>query len=295
MPTRNRAYTLKKVLRTYYRQKHVDQMIIINDASTDDTHHTIQKIAAEFPLIETIIVTNDSKKGAADCRNLGAQKAKNDLILFGEDDAYVAENYTDVLLRKLQANKQTKIASGRLVSLFPGENPYHAIKRFGKGNPKMRKTFSATKFSHLPEAYYQNDITLPLTHAMILTYKDLLLKFPYRTIYSKGNGFREESVYQANIFVNGYDILATNETHSMHLHPQDVRTGGHRINILSALWYKIYYTHLFYQSFYQQYRAKLGLKLPRFLAIICYSVTQIYEIFIAGVLYLMKQGSGMVK
>ncbi|MCW5603278.1 MAG: hypothetical protein KIT18_01830 [Burkholderiales bacterium] len=41
-----------------------------------------------------------------------------------------------------------------------------------------------------------------------------------------------------NLFVNGYDIVVTNDCHSIHLPMQEVRTGGQR----TAFWKRIYWS-----------------------------------------------------
>ena len=40
--------------------------------------------------------------GAAACRNIGLVKASGDFILWGEDDAFLREDYTSVLLKKIK-------------------------------------------------------------------------------------------------------------------------------------------------------------------------------------------------
>jgi len=49
------------------------------------------------------------------------------------------------------------------------------------------------------------------------------------TFYSRGNGFREENDIQAKIHINGGKIIMTNDTHSVHMHPSEVQTGGQRV------------------------------------------------------------------
>lgn len=279
IPTRNRGYTLKKVLKTYYNQKNVNQIIIVDDASSDNTDQTVNTTASKYPAIETVSVKNSTQKGASYSRNRGVSLAKNELVLFGEDDAYLFDSYTEVLLKKLSEGVSSiAIVSGRLVNLHPGEDPYQAIKRFGNGDPKKKKMFSLVKFQHIPDAYYESDQYLPLTHALILTHKKLLEKFPYDSNYSKGNGYREESDFQANALVHGYKILVTNETHCMHLHPKDVRVGGHRTPYFERLCCNIYYTNYFFGKYYKGFQKRLNLKLPRWVAMTLFSYTQVWEL-----------------
>lgn len=289
IPTRNRAYTLKKVLPSYYKQKEVAQIVFVNDNSTDETVKVIDDVSKNYPKITTTIITNDKQKGASRSRNLGVDAAAQEYILFGEDDAYLSENYCEILLNKLQTSAPSVgIVSGRLVQLSPGENYFLSIHRFGNGNPKVSKTFNYHTCSHTPNAYFEGDIFLPLTHALILTTKELLKKYPYDTFYSKGNAHREESDFQMHAYTNGVDILVTNDTHCMHLHPSDVKKGGHRTSHLKILWYKIYYTNYFYKKYYRQLRKKCRLTLPRSLAVLLYTGIEIKDFSYAVFLFLRK-------
>lgn len=290
IPTRNRAYTLEKVLPSYYNQKMVSQIVFVNDASTDQTEKVIGDISKHYPNVETALITNECKQGAAFSRNRGVNAATNEYVLFGEDDAYLEDNYCEVLLNKFKSSSDSVgIVSGRLIQLAPQEEKSLSIERFGNGNPKNHKTFNYHTCSHVADAYFERDIFLPLTHALILTKKELLKKYPYDTYYSKGNAFREESDFQMHAFTEGVKILVTNDTHCMHLHPSDVKKGGHRISHLQVLWYKIYYTHYFYRKYYKALRQKCRLPLPRSLALLTYTGIQIKEFSFAVFSFLRKK------
>ena len=100
IPTRNRAYTLEKVAESYYQQKHVDEIIFVDDYGEDNTKEVIDNISKNYPQIPTKYIRHDKRKGAAAGRITGYTNATNDYILFGEDDAYLGKNYTDILLKK---------------------------------------------------------------------------------------------------------------------------------------------------------------------------------------------------
>ena len=290
IPTRNRGYTLERVLPSYYQQKYVSQIVFVNDNSTDHTLNLIEKHSKLYPDIKTKVISTEEPKGSSYCRNQGAEAAVNEYVLFGEDDAYLSENYSEVLLNKLMSGMpKTGIVSGRLVLMSQGENPNQSIKRFGNGNPKKEKLFRFSTCSHVPDAYFEKDVYLPLTHALILTTKTLLLSYPFDTHYSKGNAHREESDFQMHAYTNGYDILVTNETHCMHLHPSEVKIGGNRTPPLKSLFYKIRYTNYFYDKYYDLLKKRCRLLLPKFLAKTLYAWTQATEFGFAILLFLKKK------
>lgn len=51
IPTRNRAYTLEKVLESYYIQKNVDEIIIIDDGSNDNTEEIVNTFTKKFQFL----------------------------------------------------------------------------------------------------------------------------------------------------------------------------------------------------------------------------------------------------
>jgi len=278
IPTRNRAYTLEKVLESYYIQKNVDEIIIIDDGSNDNTEEIVKTFTKKFPQITTKYLKHKERRGAAAARITGYKNAKNEYILFGEDDAYLEDNYTEVLLKKIQQNETIGIVSGRIIYKLPYESNEEALKRFGYGFEK-KEPFDVKHFGININAYFKEDIELPLTHALILTKKNLLEKFSYDEFYSKGNGYREESDYQINLFVNGYKIICTNDTHCFHLSREEVRIGGQRVNRFKQLYYNIYYTKYFYDKYYDKAKQLLGLKYSKNFALILFSIEMIKILF----------------
>ncbi len=269
IPTRNRAYTLKSVLESYYTQRFVDQIVIVDDCSDDETKSVVDAIANRYSIIETTYMKNSERRGASFSRNAGVEKAKNAHILFGEDDAFLEGNYAEALLSRFEAG-DVDIISGRLINLYPDEKPEDGINRFGHGDSKKHNPFNFLRFAHVPDAYFEEEVQIPLTHALILTTKDLLKKFPFDPFYSQGNGFREESDFQMNAYVNGKVIVTTNATHCMHLHPENVGQGGQRSSPLKRLWYSYYYTNYFLKKYYAALKRRGSVQYPRQMAMFFY-------------------------
>ena len=106
-----------------------------------------------------------------------------------------------------------------------GETPEQTHARFGQGWEHL-PYFDETLFHIRHEAFFDEPVNSPLISSVFVSPKALLTKFGFDPHYGSGNGYREESDYQANLFVNGHDLLITNDAWCAHLPLDQVRTGG---------------------------------------------------------------------
>lgn len=259
IPTLNRAYALMKVADSYYIQKYVTEIIFVDDCGEDNTKEIVKDFSIKYPTILTKYLRHEKRKGAAAARTTGFLNAQNDYVLFCDDDEFLQNNYTEVCYEKLTTYKNIGAVSGRNIYRLPNENIDDAIKRFGFGKDNI-PLFDFQGFVFNNDAFFSGDVYLPLTNAIILTKKKLLLEYGYDEYYTRGNGYREESDYQANICTNGYQILVTNDTHSVHLHHTEVKSGGQRVGKILQLYFNIVYTNYFYDKYYDRYKIKFQLK-----------------------------------
>lgn len=279
IPTRNRAYTLEKVAESYYQQKHVNEIIFVDDCGEDNTKEIIDNVAKNYPQITTEYISHESRKGAAGGRITGYTNATNEYVLFGEDDAYLEQNYTEILLSKIKESNTIGLVSGRIIYLQVNEKNDIALKRFGLGKEGV-DPFNKIKFGWNSNAYIDKDTNVPMTHALFLTKKSLLEELSYDEFYSKGNGYREESDFQLNAFSKGWDIVITNDTHCFHLHKDDVSSGGQRVDIYKQLYWNIYYTKYFYDKYFDIVKNKCDISYSKNIALILFTAQQFYELII---------------
>jgi glycosyltransferase involved in cell wall biosynthesis len=278
VPTRNRAHTLRLVGETFYRQEGVSEIIFIDDAGTDDSPAVIAELAARFPEIPTQLLRNEERRGAAFSRTRGYKTATNAYIMYCDDDVYLEPGYARTCLDKLEKTGAS-IVSGRLVHKRASQSWQAAIEEFGYGTSR-RAPFKKLFCEFRIEAKFRGDLTAPLTHSVIVTPKELLEKYGYDSFYARGNGYREESDFQLNAFVNGHTILVTNDVHCVELSRQENPSGGQRVGRLQRLFWAIYYTNYFYRKYYSRYAERLGLPVPRHLAIAAFALYQVHVLFI---------------
>ena len=283
VPTRNRAHTVKKVAPSYFAQEQVSEIIFVIDDGNDETPAIVQQYSKQFPDTQVKILRNSVRRGASESRNIGVLQASNQFILFCDDDEYLEMGYAKTCLTKLTLSDAGAV-SGRRVYMHGTESLQQALTRFGNG-VRSSPPFSPVLCEYINGAYYQGDIELPFTNAIILTRRELLLRYPFDSKYARGNGYREETDYQMNLFVNGFRILVTNECHSIHLPLGEVRSGGQRTNRLKRIGWSIYYTNYFYSKYYERYAGKVGLKIPRGLALALFAIFVSYRELIRPTLY----------
>ena len=81
IPTYNRGAVVLRALRSVFAQDHaVDQVIVVDDGSTDDT---IERVERDFPKVELIVQTNH---GVSHARNRGIERARNEWLAFLDSD-----------------------------------------------------------------------------------------------------------------------------------------------------------------------------------------------------------------
>jgi glycosyltransferase involved in cell wall biosynthesis len=265
VPTRNRAYTLRKVLPSYLSQDAVSELILVEDAGDDDTGALLASLAPSYPAVACRHLRNDSRRGASASRQRGAEAASNDFILFCDDDEYLEPGYAAGCLKLIESREKVGAVSGRRVYMREGETPEQAVRRFGSGS-RRRRFFEHFLLQIVNGARFTGVIEVPFTIANILTRRDLLRRFPFDGHYAKGNGYREESDYQMNLYVNGYTILVSDDVHTIHLPYAEVRTGGQRTSEWKKLGWSIHYNNYFIDKYYGAYRKRAGVWYPAWMA-----------------------------
>lgn len=287
IPTRNRAYTLQQVLDSYYQQELVSEVIVVDDAGEDETEQVCTTFSQNYKNTTTKYIRHAQRSGAAAGRISGYKAAQNDYILFGEDDAFLDQNYAKTLYEKLSNSPKTSIVAGRIIYLKYEESKEEAIVRFGNGLHEG-KYFNKFSFSFDPNVIIKSDISVPFVHALFLTRKSCLNSFQYDPYYSKGNGYREETDFQLNVFTNGGEILLTNDSKCFHFHRKQVRSGGQRISRIKILYWNIHYTFYFYGKYFYKARDLLNISHGLLSAKIIFAVHQGWELFFRPLLKLAK-------
>lgn len=112
VPTYNAHGTLSRCLETLVHQTLQDiEIIVVNDASTDDTWEIMQEYESKYPDMLTIVnCENNSKAGGA--RNIGFDMATGEYIGMVDSDDYVSTTMYEQLYEKAKETGADIVDSG---------------------------------------------------------------------------------------------------------------------------------------------------------------------------------------
>jgi glycosyltransferase involved in cell wall biosynthesis len=112
LPNYNHGYLIGRAIDALLSQERPpDEIIVVDDASTDDSLATIQLIAAKSPRI--VVVTQPVNSGTVLANRRGLERARSEYIYFAAADDWVMPGFFALALRML--------ADDRSVGLFCGD------------------------------------------------------------------------------------------------------------------------------------------------------------------------------
>lgn len=112
MPTYNRSWIIERAINSILKQTVQDfELIVINDASTDDTGAKIKSLQDKRIVLHTL----SENKGQSIARNEGLKLAQGEIIAYLDSDNLWYSNYLEVMLSELTANYVLVYASQNLL------------------------------------------------------------------------------------------------------------------------------------------------------------------------------------
>lgn len=99
IPNHNNATFILESIKSALSQEHVSEVIVIDDASTDDSVVLVETLAQKDNRLLIIKTKKDQAQGAAYSRNLGLDNAKGKYIAFlDSDDIYLANRFEKAIM-----------------------------------------------------------------------------------------------------------------------------------------------------------------------------------------------------
>jgi glycosyltransferase involved in cell wall biosynthesis len=150
--TQNRAESLDKLaLDSITRSNYSNfEVIIVNDASTDDTIKVFEKYKNKIKKIK--IINNKNSKGLCYARNLGVRYCEGEIIAFTDDDCIVDKNWLNELAKSYTKDPKLMVLGG-LIYINNSKKILNKYNKILGGNMSFRnKVFD--KFLFDPWMYF---------------------------------------------------------------------------------------------------------------------------------------------
>ncbi|WP_195496121.1 glycosyltransferase family A protein [Proteus penneri] len=140
IPVYNKDKFLIKTLSSIISQINSnDELIIINDGSTDNSQNIINNFYSKYNSYKNIKIFNRENQGVSFTRNEGASHAENDYLLFVDADDILLDNAIERLkkLAKISRFSAATYEDNENIKSLKRISPDKFIKEFIKGNIKI--------------------------------------------------------------------------------------------------------------------------------------------------------------
>lgn len=250
IPTYNRAQQLCQVLPSYRASNAVLEVIVVDDAGTDDTRDCIEQMAMGDSRIRYL--RNERNLGAPATRNRGAAQACGEWILESEDDLALGEGCVDTLLRHAQQTEADLIA-GRRVWMRLGESESQALARANSDRRSRKPPFNERWMEHNSHALVPDDLEIPLIDGTMLIRRKVFERVQYHAPYGGQSTWREESDFQLSALEQGFRVVFCPHAVTFHYSRASQSYGGKRLSGTAIYAYRVYRNNLVFLRRHQDY------------------------------------------
>ena len=222
IPTLNRSEVLLQTVKDVLRQDYPNFELIV----VDQTERPKQEVITFCRRHQNkIIYLRLLKKGSPHARNIGAKKARGEIILFLDDDVEIKNKNFIAYHLKNYNNPKIGLVAGRVVSDF-------------KEKPLVKKEAGKLKFFGLKEiTNFSSQKKQEIDHACggnFSCYKKIYLGLGGFSEIYKGNAHMEETDFCLRVKRAGFKIIFEPKAVLLHLRHKD---GGNRIKDFYAFRY----------------------------------------------------------
>ncbi len=109
VPVLDEAASIERTLSRLVAQDAVDEIVVVDNGSTDGTPEIVRRFAELHPAVELV---HEPARGIAPARNAGFDKARGDIIARTDGDTLVDENWGATIRAFLDGNPETAAVTG---------------------------------------------------------------------------------------------------------------------------------------------------------------------------------------
>ncbi|HWB07597.1 MAG TPA: glycosyltransferase [Pirellulales bacterium] len=110
MPTYNHAQYLPRALKALVTQSVAPaEIIVVNDASTDDTPAILEAFARDYPVVK--VITNEQNRRTNESVRIGLAHARGKYLYLTASDDYVLPGFVEKMVGMLEAHPQAGLVS----------------------------------------------------------------------------------------------------------------------------------------------------------------------------------------
>ena len=128
IPTYNRSELLRQTVDSFLAQNYPAdkwELILVDNASTDDTRKVIEEIAAREKNVTTL---GEARRGAHHARNSGALVARGDVLYFTDDDMLAEPDLLATIVTGFVEGSNVGSVTGRVLPRWDTEPPVWVLE-----------------------------------------------------------------------------------------------------------------------------------------------------------------------
>lgn len=220
IPTYNRAHLLAQTLPSYL-QPGVEQLIVVNDASTDQTEIVLKELAVQIPFLQ--FVSNDRNRKQTFSKNRGIALAKTRYIYFGDDDSIILPGTIAALVETINRTR-ADVVGCRALYMREGETYEETLERCNQPANSAADLIDLRTFRHDFYKVVEFPIRVATFQACFLIKTELAKSHRFFE-YFIGPAQREESDYLVRLSSQGCKLIYTSSGCQINL-PRKDATGG---------------------------------------------------------------------
>ena len=119
VPNYNHGYLLAQAIGMVINQSYLpDEVIIIDDGSTDNSKIVISEIIESNPNINFKFIQNDTNKGIVYTSNLGANEASSEYIYYAAADDHIGQDFFKETITLLKMHPNAGLCSSIVKSIY---------------------------------------------------------------------------------------------------------------------------------------------------------------------------------